>query len=128
MISRVKLVSIPVRDQQRAVEFYTTKLGFTVTTDASFDGTQRWIELTLPGGGTRVVLFTPPGAERSIGGFSNIVFTSDDVERTYDELRGRGVEFTQPPKREEWGTSCVFKDVDGNMFALTSDVEVGITE
>ena len=126
MISRVKLVSIPVRDQGRAVDFYTSKLGFRVTTDAPLDGTQRWIELTLPGGGTRVVLFTPPGAEQSIGGFSNIVFTSDDVERTYEELRGRGVEFAQPPKREEWGTSSVFKDVDGNMFALTSDVEAGV--
>ena len=126
MISRVKLVSIPVRDQQRAVQFYTTKLGFTVTTDAPFDGTQRWIELTLPGGGARVVLFTPPGAEQSIGGFSNIVFTSDDVERTYEELRSRGVEFAQPHKREAWGTSSVFKDVDGNMFALTSDVEAGV--
>ena len=128
MISRVKLVSIPVRDQQRAVEFYTTKLGFRVTTDAPFDGTQRWIELTLPGGGTRVVLFTPPGSEQQIGGFSNVVFTSDDIERTYEELRGRGVEFVQPLKREDWGTSCVFKDADGNMFALTSDVEAGITE
>jgi catechol 2,3-dioxygenase-like lactoylglutathione lyase family enzyme len=128
MISRVKLVSIPVRDQQRAVEFYTAKLGFRVTTDAPFDGKQRWIELTLPGGSTRVVLFTPPGAEQSIGSFSNVVFTSDDIERTYEELRARGVEFVQPLKREEWGTGCVFKDVDGNMFALTSDVEVGIAD
>ena len=126
MISRVKLVSIPVRDQQRAVEFYTRTLGFTVTTDAPFDGKQRWIELTLPGGGARAVLFTPPGAEQTIGGFSNVVFTSDDVERTYNELRERGVEFAQPLKHQEWGTSCVFKDLDGNMFALTSDVEVGI--
>ena len=103
MISRVKLVSIPVRDQQRAVEFYTTKLGFRVTTDAPFDGKQRWIELTLPGGGARVVLFTPPGAEQAIGSFSNVVFTSDDIERTYEELRARGVEFVRPVERQRWG-------------------------
>ena len=62
VISRVKLVSIPVRDQQRAVDFYTTVLGFRVTTDQPMGPGQRWIELTPPGGGTRVVPFTPPGS------------------------------------------------------------------
>jgi lactoylglutathione lyase len=45
---------------------------------------------------------------------------TDDVERTYRELRTRGVEFTGPPKSAEWGTSAVIKDLDGNTFALSS--------
>ena len=125
MITRVKLVSIPVRDQQRAVDFYTTVLGFRVTTDQPMGPGQRWIELTPPGGGTRVVPFTPPGGEAAIGTFSNVVFTTDDVKGTYEALLSRGVEFVQPYKREPWGESCVFKDPDGNGFALTSDVEAG---
>ena len=125
MITRLKLASIPVKDQQRAVDFYTQKLGFTVTTDQPM-GAQRWIELTLPGGGTRIVLFTPDGQEDRVGTFNNLVFTSDDVEKTYEELSARGVEYVMPPKHEPWGTSSVFKDSEGNMFALTSDIEAGV--
>jgi predicted enzyme related to lactoylglutathione lyase len=65
-------------------------------------------------------LFTPPGQESRIGTFSNIAFLTDDMEKTYQTLTSRGVEFQQPPKKESWGTSAVFKDMDGNTFALSS--------
>jgi len=45
-------------------------------------------------------------------------FAVDEVEKTYRELSERGVEFVQPPKRESWGTSAVFKDPDGNSFVI----------
>jgi catechol 2,3-dioxygenase-like lactoylglutathione lyase family enzyme len=120
MIKAVKFVSIPVKDQDQAVDFYTKKLGFQILTDQPFNGGQRWIELRVPGGETRVVLFTPPGHETRIGTFSNITFLSDDVEKTYQEMSARGVEFQQPPKKEHWGTSAIFKDPDGNVFVLSS--------
>ena len=120
MIKAVKFVSIPVRDQNQALDFYTKKLGFTIMTDQPFDGKQRWIELGMPGGETRVVLFTSDGHQDRIGTFSNVVFVSDDVEKTYNELSARGVEFEKPPVKESWGTSAVFKDQDGNLFALSS--------
>ena len=120
MIDSVKLVSVPVRDQDRALEFYTSNLGFKIVTDQPFGDGQRWIELRVPGSHTRVVLFSPPGQEDRIGTFSNIVFSCKNVEKTYEELREKGVEFTQPPKSESWGTSALFKDVDGNVFCLSS--------
>jgi predicted enzyme related to lactoylglutathione lyase len=120
MIKAVKFVSIPVKDQNQALDFYTKKLGFTIMTDQPFDGKQRWIELGVPGGETRVVLFTPDGHRDRIGSFSNVVFQSDDVETTYKELSARGVEFQQPPVKASWGTSSIFKDQDGNLFALSS--------
>jgi predicted enzyme related to lactoylglutathione lyase len=120
MIDRIKHVSIPVKDQDRALAFYTGKLGFEVTTDQSFGGGQRWIEMRIPGGGAGVVLFTPPSHEDRIGTMSNIVFTSDDLEATYRELVERGVEFAQPLKKEPWGMSSIFIDSEGNQFALTS--------
>src|SRR5437870_5102046 len=79
MIKAVKFVSIPVRDQSKALEFYTKKLGFQILTDQPF-GAQRWIELLIPGADTGVVLFTSPGQEDRIGTFSNIAFWSDDVQ------------------------------------------------
>src|SRR5881392_2146823 len=70
MIKHLKFVSIPVRDQNRALEFYTEKLGFTIITDQPFDGKQRWIELRIPKAETRVTLFTPEGQEGRVGTFT----------------------------------------------------------
>jgi len=120
MIKAVKFVSIPVRDQSQALEFYTKKLGFQILTDQPFGEGQRWLELGIPGGETRVVLFTPPGHETRIGTFSNVTFMSDNVEKTYAEMSARGVEFQRPPKKEQWGTSAMFQDPDGNVFLLSS--------
>ena len=120
MIRAVKFVSIPVRDQDRALEFYTTKLGFEILTDQPMGPGQRWIELGIPRAETRVVLFTMQGHEDRIGGQSNVVFSSDNVERTAEQLAAKGVEFVQPAKKESWGTSAIFKDVDGTQFVLSS--------
>jgi predicted enzyme related to lactoylglutathione lyase len=119
VIRGVKFVTIPVRDQDRALKFYTAKLGFQIRTDQPF-GTQRWIELGVPGADTEVVLFTSPGHEVLIGQFQPFVFWSDNVKKSYDELTARGVEFVGPPKTEAWGTSAMFKDPDGNQFLLSS--------
>lgn len=120
MIKGVKFVSIPVRDQKQAVRFWTEKLGFEVLTDQPFNDQQRWVELGIPGAPTRVVPFVMEGWDQRIGQFMNVVFYSDNVEKTYQELTARGVEFLAPPKKEEWGTSAIFKDQDGSQFVLSS--------
>lgn len=120
MIKAIKFASIPVRDQDRALEFYTKALGCRVITDSPFDGTQRWIELGFPRAETRLVLFTAQGQEAMIGGFMNVTFMADDVEATARELMKRGVEFVQEPHKADWGTSAIFKDPDGNRFVLST--------
>ena len=121
MIKAVKFVSIPVKDQDAALAFYTTSLGFAVATDQPMGpGQQRWIELRIPGADTRVVLFTSDGHQDRIGTFQGISFTTDDVRKTHDELKARGVEFSQPPTEQPWGTFAMFKDVDSNQFVLSS--------
>jgi predicted enzyme related to lactoylglutathione lyase len=119
MITRVKFLGICVGDQERALRFYTEKLGFELKTDQSM-GAQRWIELTIPGAETGVVLFTPQGQENRIGTFVNTSLACDDVDATYEELRSRGVEFTTPPTQQFWGKFAIFKDPDGNTFVLSS--------
>jgi len=74
----------------------------------------------IPGAETEVVLFTPDGHEDRIGGFMNMSFWSDNVEKTYEQLKAKGVEFMSPPKKEPWGTFATFKDPDGNQFVLSS--------
>ena len=120
MIRGIKFASIPVTDQDRALEFYTKKLGFRVLTDSPFDGKQRWIELSIPRAETNVVLFTPEEHRKMIGGFMMFTFFSDDVEGTVKALKEKGVEFVQDVQKADWGTSAIFKDPDGNKFLIGS--------
>ncbi|MEP6779247.1 MAG: glyoxalase superfamily protein [Gemmatimonadaceae bacterium] len=120
MIKSMKFVSVPVSDQDQALEFYTKKLGFRVVTDQPFNDKQRWIELGIGNSATGITLFTPDAHRDRIGSFTGISFVSDDVIATWKELVAKGVEFVKPPVKEGWGTSSVFKDQDGNQFVLSS--------
>ena len=120
MIKAVKFASIPVRNQDKALEFYTKKLGLKVVTDSLFDGKQRWIELAIPRAETKLVLWTGEGQDKMIGGFMNVAFCAEDVEATAKEMKAKGVEFVQEPKKADWGTAAIFKDADGNRFVLST--------
>lgn len=120
MISHIKFVGVPVEDQDRALAFYTEKLGFSIATDQQMGPGMRWIELRIAQSQTRLVLFTPPGHEDRIGTFFNGSIGCDDVEATYRQLQRRGVEFVEPPTKQPWGTFAKFKDSEGNTFVLSS--------
>ncbi len=119
MIRGVKIVSIPVSDQDRALRFYTEQLGFKVATDQAFGPVQRWIELLIPGSDVNIALFTPPGHESRIGGFQPVTFWCDDVFATAKLLESKGVQLDGQPKKEVWGTMAKFKDPDGNVFVFS---------
>jgi predicted enzyme related to lactoylglutathione lyase len=120
MIRKIKFSSIPVRDQDRALEFYTTTLGFTLQTDQPMGPGQRWIEVRPPKGDAGVALFTPPGHEQRVGTFTGISMECDDVQKTFEELSAKGVEFVKPPKTESWGVSAIMKDSEGNQIVLSN--------
>jgi predicted enzyme related to lactoylglutathione lyase len=120
MITQLKFVGIPTRDQDRALAFYTAQLGFEISTDQNFDDKQRWIELRIANSPTRVVLFTPQGHEERIGTFFNGSFACDDVAATYRQLKSRGVQFLSGPQKQPWGEFAIFKDPEGNKFVLSS--------
>src|ERR1700683_5569993 len=118
MITHLKFVGIPTKDQARALEFYTTRLGFEVSTDQPFNEKQRWIELRIANSQTRFVLFTPDGHEDSIGIFFNGDFSCDDDKGT--SRSQRRVDVTGEPQKQPWGTFATFRDPDGNQFVLSS--------
>ena len=95
-------------------------LGFTIITDQPFDEKQRWIELRIPKAETRIVLYTMVGQEDRIGSISPIVFAATDAEKSYGELKERGVAFDGPPEKQPWGTFAKFRDSEGNQFVLGS--------
>ncbi len=120
MISHVKFVSIPTRDQDRALKFWTDRVGFRVLTDQPFNEKQRWIELRIGSSETRFVLFVFDEQGLKPGSSFNGALACDNVEQTYQELIAKGVEFTAPPQKQPWGTFAIFKDLDGNSFVLSS--------
>jgi catechol 2,3-dioxygenase-like lactoylglutathione lyase family enzyme len=119
MITCARSITVHVRDQQKAVDFYVGKLGFEKRRDDPMGPEARWIELAPPGAETVLVPFTPPGSEARIGTFTGIVFDSDDIEGTYRDLVAKGVEFLGPPELQSWGMKLArFKDPEGNVFVL----------
>ncbi|HZU13657.1 MAG TPA: VOC family protein [Chloroflexota bacterium] len=121
MITGIRSATVPVRDQQQALDFYTSILGFEKRADAPMDGA-RWIEVAPPGAASVLILFTPPDWESRIGTGTGIVLTADDIDATYEELQSKGVTFTQPPEEQPWGGKLAqFEDMDGNGFVLVQN-------
>ncbi len=115
----IKSVSIPVADQDRALKFYTEKLGFQVQVDADCpEWGQRWIELTKPGSPIELVLFTQDEFKPLLGKQMNIMYSTDSVQKTYETLKAKGVEFVCAPKEESWGSYVLMKDSEGNIFCI----------
>jgi predicted enzyme related to lactoylglutathione lyase len=126
MITGINSVSVVVSDQDRALAFYTQKLGFELQMDAPM-GQSRWIQLAPKGAQTSLVLgkltqdMSPEIYERTksmLGGFANFIFTVDDIQATYAELAARGVEFVDKPAQQPWGWWASIKDPDGNVIGL----------
>jgi catechol 2,3-dioxygenase-like lactoylglutathione lyase family enzyme len=124
-----------VHDQDEALAFYTEKLGMEVRSDVTMAemGDFRWLAVG-PAGQTDVsiVLMAIPGPPvmdtetadevRSLmaKGFAGTVFlTTDDVHAAYEDLKSRGVEFTEPPEERPYGIDSAFRDPSGNAFRLT---------
>jgi catechol 2,3-dioxygenase-like lactoylglutathione lyase family enzyme len=131
MITRLTHATIWVLDQDEAHAFYTGKLGFEVRTDQSMD-TFRWLTVGPPGQpDLEIALLVPgppmmpPEAAEQIkdligkGAMGAGVFGTDDCKGTYEELKGRGVEFLQEPGERFYGTEALFRDPFGNWFSLT---------
>lgn len=120
MIGTLGSVTVFVTDQDRAVDFYTNKLGFELRRDQSF-GPIRWVEVAPAGSTTTIVLFphhNPVYQEDLMREFTGLQFITDDLRATHEELSGRGVTFVQEPTRMPFGYTAVFADEDKNQYSL----------
>ena len=132
---RIAHAQLWVHDQDEALSFYTEKLGWEVQTDVTVAelGNFRWLTVApADQPDFAVVLMAIPGApimddataEQVRGlmarGFAGTVFLStDDCHASYEELKGRGVEFTETPEERPYGIDAGFRDPSGNSFRLT---------
>jgi catechol 2,3-dioxygenase-like lactoylglutathione lyase family enzyme len=130
-----------VHDQDEALDFYTKKLGFEVRADATLPEMNfRW--LTVGPAGQPDVAITlmaipgPPVMDDESGeqvrtlmakGFAGTVFlVTDDAYASYEELKERGVEFTEEPEERPYGIDSGFRDPSGNSLRLTQVTEVAV--
>ncbi len=118
MIRKLNYVGTATGDQDRALAFWTEIIGFVVATDRPL-GEKRWIELTIPGAQTGILLFTPEGHEERIGTFFNGSFGCDNVQYEYERLSAKGVSFLGPPLAKPF-PHVYFSGPDGNTFFLSS--------
>jgi predicted enzyme related to lactoylglutathione lyase len=124
-----------VHDQQEALDFYTDKVGWEVRMDATLPemGGFRWLTVGPPSQpDVSVVLMAIPGPpvmdeqtadqirELMAKGFAGTVFlATDDCRASYEELKARGVEFTETPEERPYGIDSGFRDPSGNSLRLT---------
>jgi uncharacterized glyoxalase superfamily protein PhnB len=132
-----------VHDQDEALAFYTEKVGMEVRADVTLEemGNFRWLTVGPPGQeDVTIVLMAIPGppvmdAETAgqVGdlmakGFAGTVFlTTDDCQASYEELKTRGVEFSEPPEERPYGIDSGFRDPSGNSIRLTEVTLAALT-
>jgi lactoylglutathione lyase len=125
----ISVVTLNVNDIDRAIDFYTKKLGWEKTMDAPMGEGMRWVTVAPPGERTEFTLSkgSPDGTPVKVGGFSGVIMEVDDVFRTSEQLKKAGVEFTEEPRTEPWGGWATFKDSEGNEHGLHSPVPAGVS-
>ena len=132
---RIATTQLWVHDQDAALEFYTKNVGMEVRQDVTVPemGDFRWLTVSPVGQpDVAIVLMAIPGAplmdpgtgaqvrDLVAKGFAGTVFlTTDDCRRSYEELRARGVEFTEVPEERPYGLDASFRDPSGNSIRLT---------
>jgi uncharacterized glyoxalase superfamily protein PhnB len=138
----ISTVQLWVNDQDEALEFYTSKLGMEVRSDVTLPemGDFRWLTVgpaNQPD--IAIVLMAIPGApvmdaetqqqvrDLMSKGFAGTVFlTTEDVRADYEELKARGVEFTEAPEERPYGIDSAFRDPSGNHIRLTQVTMAGV--
>lgn len=122
-VSHISVVSLPVKDQEVAKNFYVDVLGFRVVNDSTFDGGMRWVQLGLEGAQTNLTLVTwftnmPAGSQQGM------VFEVDDLPTTIAHLQTNGVE-VPAIENAPWGAWVTINDPDGNGLVIQKSTPMG---
>jgi len=124
---KIKVTSVYVDDQEKALRFYTEALGFAKKADFS-NGPFRWLTVVSPedpeGTELQLALNDNPAAKayqeaRFAQGQPAFMFSTDDVKGDYERIKGRGVEFTMPPTDVTGSTIAMFNDSCGNLIQIS---------
>jgi uncharacterized glyoxalase superfamily protein PhnB len=133
VLSKLTTVNVWVNDQEEALEFYTKALGMEVRDDVTVPemGNFRWLTVAPPQSEVALALMTVPGppvfdAETSEqlkalvakGAAGGLFFATEDCRGTFEELKAKGVEFSQEPTEQPYGLDAGFRDPSGNSMRM----------
>jgi catechol 2,3-dioxygenase-like lactoylglutathione lyase family enzyme len=131
VLNAINISHIFVADQDKALDFYVGKLGLEISADQDL-GFMRWLTVRVPGQPGRDILLEKPGAPamdegtakqvrelvaKGASGFA-VGFTTSDCRKTYETLKAKGVEFTQEPVEQPYGTDIGLRDPFGNHIRI----------
>lgn len=135
MINRLSVATIWVKDQNEALRFYTEKLGFEIRADVT-NHDYRWLTVGLKGQPDlefQLAAVKPSHAltQEEADQLTKLVeagklgispWKTDDCQKTYEDMKAKGVEFVQPPTDRPYGIiEAIFKDNSGNIMVLSQD-------
>jgi predicted enzyme related to lactoylglutathione lyase len=126
MLTKLSVVTILVRDQDEALQFYTEKLGLEKMDDVEFGQEGRWLTVCAPEQKDVQIFLQRAdsfGADLTehVGRAPSWAFNTDNCQETYETLKARGVKFTSEPKEQPWGIQAVFEDLYGNKFSIVQE-------
>lgn len=124
MITQVSIATLPVRDQDKTLDFFVGKLGFELRTDAPYGPDARWIEVAPPGSATGVNLSKVDDDAAYQQRLAGIVLGCDDAAATAERLRAAGCEVTDPDS-QAWGTFILVTEPDGRQICITQTDTTG---
>ena len=119
-------MALVVRDYDEAIDFYTKTLHFTLVEDTyQAEQDKRWVVVAPPGSNSASLLLARASSDEQeafignqSGGRVFLFLQTDDFDRDFNEMTKKGVEFVREPKKAEYGTVAVFKDLYGNLWDL----------
>src|SRR2546422_8518253 len=131
MLNTINISHVFVFDQEKALDFYVGKLGLEVSNDMDL-GMMRWLTVRAPGDPTRDILLELPGPpamdEKTASQVRELIskgasgfaagFTTSDAKKTFETLRAKGVDITQEPNEQPYGTDFGIRDPFGNHIRI----------
>lgn len=122
---RISNIALVVENYDDAIEFYTQKLNFELVENTDLGGGKRWVQISPPNAeGTNILLAKASNEQQQqsignqAGGRVFLFLQTNDFWRDYEYMKSQGVEFTEQPRIEEYGTVVVFKDLYGTKWDL----------
>jgi lactoylglutathione lyase len=115
---KIATVAVYVADQKASLAFWTEKVGLRIRRSHPIGLDVSWVELSHDSSESCLVLYPRSMMEDWAERKPSVVFECDNIQDKYEELSGRGVIFTQPPKELPWGLFAIFADNEGNWFGL----------
>ena len=130
-MQRIAQISIVVDDYDKAIEFYTRKLLFTLIEDTALSDTKRWVVVAPPGSpdnGPYLLLAKAVGEQQisrignQTGGRVFLFLHTDNFSRDYQRMIEAGIHFVREPQQEPYGTVAVFEDIYGNLWDMIQPI------